>query len=122
MDENNSREPGNSQCLRLQGVLTDHVKIGPVAGIEVLKSAETLVVEVLVPSQPPGNSKSWARLSRGLQQYARQYIRPGPRAQVSGRHSPVRFEAAPNTKADMNCLQSTSLDMDPGKSFNQRGL
>ena len=28
------------------------------------------MVEVLVPSQPPGDSKSWARLSRGLQQYA----------------------------------------------------
>ena len=43
-------EPRNSQRLRLQSVLNDHVKIGPVAGIHVLKSAGTLATEVEVPS------------------------------------------------------------------------
>ena len=42
----------------------DHVKIGPVTGIGVFTSAETLVIEVLVPSQQPGTSKSWVRISR----------------------------------------------------------
>ena len=35
---------------RLKAVLTDHVKIGPVTGIEVFKSAGTLVIEVQVLS------------------------------------------------------------------------
>ena len=47
-----------------QTVLTDHVKIGPATGIEVFKSAGTFVVEVQVPSQQPGNSKSWMRISQ----------------------------------------------------------
>ena len=67
-------EPRKSQNSRLQAVLTDHVKIGPVTGIEVLKSAGTLVIEVQVPSQQPGNKKAWVRKSRGIDQYARQLI------------------------------------------------
>ena len=50
------------------------LKIGPVTGIEEFKSAGTLVIEVLVPSQQPGNSKSWVRVTRGIEQYARQCI------------------------------------------------
>ena len=38
--------PRNSQHLRLQAFLNDHVKIGPVTGIEDSKSAGTLVIEV----------------------------------------------------------------------------
>ena len=39
-------EPRNSQCSRIQAILIDHVKIGPVTGIEVFRSAGTLVIEV----------------------------------------------------------------------------
>ena len=55
-------EPRNSQSSCLQAVLTDHVKIGPVTG--------TLVIEV----QVPGQKKSWVRISRGIEQYAQQFI------------------------------------------------
>ena len=48
-------EQRNSQSSRLQAVLTDHVKVGPEIGIEVFKYAGTLVIEVRVPSQQPGN-------------------------------------------------------------------
>ena len=57
--------PRSSQNPRLQAILDDHFKFGPVTGIEVFKSAGTLVAEVQVPSQQPGNSKSWVRISRG---------------------------------------------------------
>ena len=40
--------PADYQGSRLQAVLTDLVKIGPVTGIEVFKSAETSVIEVQV--------------------------------------------------------------------------
>ena len=43
--------------------------------IEVFRSAGTLMFEVKVPSQQPGISKSWVRLSPGIEQYARQSIR-----------------------------------------------
>ena len=62
-------EPRWSQNAREQTVLTNHVKIGPVTGIELLKSAGTYVIEVQVPSQQPGNSKSWVRTSRGIEQH-----------------------------------------------------
>ena len=42
-------EPWNSQYSRLQAVLTNHVKIGPVTGTEVFKSVGTFVKEVQVP-------------------------------------------------------------------------
>ena len=66
--------PGKSQHSRSQSVLKDHVKIGPVTGNEVTESAAILVVEVQVPSRQPGNSKSWVRISRGIDQYARLFI------------------------------------------------
>ena len=62
-------EPRNSQTSRLQSDLNDHVKIGPVTGIDVSKSAGTLVIAVQVRSQQTGNSKSWVRISRGIEQY-----------------------------------------------------
>ena len=52
-------EPKDSKHSRLQSVLEHSVKIGPVSGIEVFKSAGTLVIEVQVPSSQPGNPKSW---------------------------------------------------------------
>ena len=50
--------PRNSQHARLQAALSDHVKIGPVTGIEELIYAGTFVIEVEVPSQQLGHSKS----------------------------------------------------------------
>ena len=44
-------EPRNSPYSRLQTVLTYHVNIGPVTGIEVFKSAGTLVIAVPLSSQ-----------------------------------------------------------------------
>ena len=38
--------PRNSRNSRLQTILNDHVKIGPVTGIDVFESARTLVKEV----------------------------------------------------------------------------
>ena len=67
-------EPRNVQTSRLQSDLNDHVKIGPVTGIDVSKSAGTLVIAVQVPSQQTGNSKSWVRISRGIEQYEGQFI------------------------------------------------
>ena len=52
-------EPRNSQCSGLKAVLTDLVKIGPVTGIEVFKSAGTFDVVAQIPSQQPGNSEVW---------------------------------------------------------------
>ena len=39
-------------------------------GFGVFKYAGTFLIEVQVPSQQPGNSKSWVRVSRGAEQYA----------------------------------------------------
>ena len=44
-------------------VALSHVKMGPVTGIEVFKSARNMVIEVQVPSQHPGNSKSLVRVT-----------------------------------------------------------
>ena len=98
--------PRNSQNSRLQAILNDHVKIGPVTGFEVFVSSGTLVKEVQVPSRQPGNLKSWARISRALEQSARQFTLTDtdsrnsgaarspqstsfgrPRAQTTGGHS-----------------------------------
>ena len=38
-----------------------------VTGIEVFKSAGTLVIEVQAPSQQPGRSKPWVPISRGIE-------------------------------------------------------
>ena len=101
-------EPKNSLVVRVQAV-DDHGKIRPVNGIEVFKSAGTLVIEVQVPSQQPGSSESWVRISRRTEQYARQCVPAEtdhqhpeaasslqsiscgrPRAQETGGNSPVR--------------------------------
>ena len=47
-------EPKNSQNPRLSAVPNDHVKIGPVTGIEANKPAVTLVIEAHDPSQQSG--------------------------------------------------------------------
>ena len=58
---------------RLPAILNHHVRIGRVAGIEVFNSAGTLVIQVFVPLRQPGTSKSWVRMSRRTEQYARQF-------------------------------------------------
>ena len=55
-------------------ILHDHVEIGPVTEIEVFESAGALVLEVQGPSQQQGHVKSWVRISRGIEQYARQSV------------------------------------------------
>ena len=51
---NERAEPRNPQNSKCQAVLTHFVRIVPVTGIEVFKSAGTLI-EVQVPPQQPGN-------------------------------------------------------------------
>ena len=66
----------NNEILKdqdLLAVITDHVKIGPLTGIEVFESAGW-VIEVQVPSRQPRNVKSWERISRGVEQYARHFF------------------------------------------------
>ena len=77
---------------------------------EVFISTWTLVIEVQVPSQQLGNSKSWVRISRGIEYFARHFVlqrlttkssqsAAGVREhQVTGGHSPVRHKAAPKSK------------------------
>ena len=133
-------EPRYSRSSRIQAVLTGHVQVGPVTAIDVFKSARTLVIEVHVPSQQPGNSKSWMRRSRGTEQYARQFIPTEtdhqhleaassqqsrscgrPRAQETGGNSRVG-ESFAKAKGYIRWFQSASLEIDPGKSVNQKGL
>ena len=110
-------EPTHSQSSRLQVVLTDHVKIGPVTVLVVFKSARTSVTDVTSTVTTPTNSKSRVRTSRGTEQYARQFIpseidhqhlvaAPSQqstccgrlRAQETGGNSSVRCRAAPKPK------------------------
>ena len=67
-------EPRNVLKFEITSILNDHVKIGPVTEIEVFESAGTLVKEVQAPSRQPGNSKSWIRISQGIEKYARQFL------------------------------------------------
>ena len=83
------------------------MKIGPVSGIEVFESA----------SRQPGHCESWERVSRGIEQDARQSVptdtehqnsgavlspqssRCGrPRAQTQSEHLPATYQAAPKPK------------------------
>ena len=107
-------------------------------GIEVCRSAGTLVIAVQVPSQQTGNSKSWVRISRGIEQYEGQFIPTQTdhpnleaassqqstscgrlRAQVTGGHSPVTYEAAPKPKVTSI---ATSLVTNPSTSKTQKRL
>ena len=74
LEAENTENQGIVHIGDLQGVLTDHVKIGPVTGIEVYKSAGTLVIELQVPSQQAGGTMSRVRISRGVEQHTRQFI------------------------------------------------
>ena len=103
-----------TQSSRRQAVLTGHVKIGPVTGIEVFKYAGSLVIEVWVPTQQPGNEKSWVRISQrnwtirttvhtdhqDIEAVSSQWsLSCGrPRAEETGGNSPVRYKAAPTPK------------------------
>ena len=69
-----STEFHSSTHSRLRATLIDHVKIGSVTGIEVFTCAVTLVFQVQVPSRHPEQVKFHVRISRGVQQYARQFI------------------------------------------------
>ena len=101
----------------------------------------TMLIEVQVPSQQPGNSKSWVRISRGIEQYARQSILTEtdhqhleaassqaeiscgrPRAQDTGGPSRVIRGAEPKPKLTPIGFQSASLENDPSKSGNQKGI
>ena len=103
----------NSRYPRSRAVRKDLVKIGSVTEIAVFESAEASPIEAQVPSRQPGNMKSWPRISRGIEQYARQFILedterqscgvPSPQcsscgrlgAQTHGEQSQVRFKAVP---------------------------
>ena len=109
---------------------------------EVLKSAGTLVTDVKTPSEQPGKSNSWERISRGSEQYPRQFVpaktdhqnieaAPSqqsvscgrPRAQETGGYSPVRFKSAPKPKLlPIGWFQSTSLEIDSSNSVHQKRL
>ena len=101
------RETRKSHSLRLQAVLTDHVKIGQVTGIEAVQICRNFGDRSMqVSSRQSGNKKSWVRISRGSEQHAGQFIPTEtdhqnsqavssqqsvccgrPRAQVTGGHS-----------------------------------
>ena len=74
----------HSQSSILQSDLNDHVKIGPVTRIEVFESARVLLIEVQVPSRQPEHVKSRERISRGIEQFARQHIPKDTEHQNSG--------------------------------------
>ena len=46
-----------SNIENIQAILHDHVKFGPVNGIEVFKYAGTSVIKLQVSSRQPGNSQ-----------------------------------------------------------------
>ena len=50
------------------------MKTGPVTETEVFDSAGALVKEMQAPSRPSGHVKSRECISRGVEQYTRQYI------------------------------------------------
>ena len=133
-------EPKYSWDSRFRAILNDHVKTAVVTGIEVFQSAGTLAIEVKIPSQQSGNMKCWVRISRGIEQYARQFIpsetdHPNleaaasqqsiscgrPRAQGIGGNSTVRYERCAKAKAYINCSQSTSLEIGPSNNVTQKG-
>ena len=67
-------EPRNSRNSRSGAIIIDRVKVGPLTGIEVFESAGASVEEVQVSHQRPEQVKSWVRISRGVDQHARQLI------------------------------------------------
>ena len=110
-----------------------------VTGIEVFKSAGTVVIEVQVPSQRVGNTKSWAQISRGIEQNAPQPHLTGtdhqiseaatslpstscgrPRAQETVGNSPVRCEAAPKPKPISIGWSQRVWKLIPAKALNKR--
>ena len=106
----------------------------------ILNDPGTLAIEVKIPSQQSGNMKCWVRISRGIEQYARQFLpsetdHPNleaaasqqsiscgrPRAQGIGGNSTVRYERCAKAKAYINCSQSTSLEIGPSNNVTQKG-
>ena len=131
----------HSQSSRMQTVLIDYVKIGPVIGLEVFKSAGALVIEVQVPSHQPGNSKSWVGTSRGNEQYSRHFhsCRDWPLKSWSRVITAVnelratastgnrwtfgsRIYSCAKAKDFFNLLQLASLEIYPSKKHDQKGL
>ena len=111
------REPRNSQSSRLQAVLTDHVKIGPVTGIEGFKYAGTRLMKYKYRNKYEEFRSLGREYDEEFEQYARHFIltetdhqnldavspqqsvRCGrPRAQETGGNSPVRYKVAPKPK------------------------
>ena len=134
-------EPRSSQSSRLQSVLADHDKIGPATGIAMSKSARTLVIGVQVPSQQPGNTKYCVRISRRIEQNARQYnyYRDWPPkswnrittaintlwATASTRNKwnfVNQFSRCAKNKAFIIWFHSASLELVPSWSINQHRL
>ena len=133
--------PRNFSKFNIQEIINDHVKIGPVTDIEVFESAETLVLEVQVPSSQRGNSQSWARRSGGVEHYARQFVPPEsepqhsgaasspktlscgrPGAQTTGGHSPARYKAAPQPKLISIGFIQPVWKINPSKSKTQKDV
>ena len=111
------------------------MRIGPVTEIDVFDSAGTLGIEVQVPSRQQGNVKSWVRISRGVEQYAGQFIPKEteyqgsgavlspqsstcgrPRAQTLGKQSQVRYKAMPKPKLISVAVSQRKMEDTPSKS------
>ena len=125
--------------VKITSILDNHVKNGPATGIEVFDSVGTLVTEAHVLSRQPGKSRSWVRISRGLEQHARQLIyfteieHPNSgavfspqssswgRAQTQGEHL-LWTRSCAKAKAYTHWFQSTRLENNLSKSTAQKGL
>ena len=116
-------------------------RLGPATGIEVFKSAGTLVFGVQLPSQQQGYEKSWVRISRGIEEYARQCVPTEDwpptscgraitavtdlRATASTGNQwqfDSQIQSCAKVKAHINWFQSTSLDIDSSNSVNEKRL
>ena len=118
-----------------------HVGIGPLTEIRVFESIGTWVTKVLVLPRQPGNLKSWMRISRGIEQHARQFIHKDteqqnsgavlstqssscgpPRAQTQGEQSPTKYKAAPLPKSMSLGFSQRIWKIIPAKAKHKREL
>ena len=102
-------EPRNSQSSRLQAVLTNHVKIGPVARIEVIKSAKykcrhnnqeirSLGCEYHEESKYTHYKLFLWRLTTKISKPCHHSSQRAAGDREKGGNSPVRYKAAPKRK------------------------
>ena len=115
----------------------------PVTGIEVFRSAETLVIEVQVPSQQPRNKKYWVWVCRGLNnthdnlfvqrptteilkschhscQWAAGDREHKNQGQEPGGQSPVRYKAAPKPEQKTTGFSQRVRTLIPAKALTKR--